>query len=48
LTSAISLRAEYRLTQFGSGQVTLPTIDGTNLNDFVVARISPTLQTVKA
>jgi outer membrane immunogenic protein len=49
LTDAISLRTEYRFTSFGSGHVTLPTVDGTtNLNDFVSARIAPTLQVVRA
>ena len=48
LTKNLSLRGEYRFTEFGSGVVTLPTIDGINANDFVSARISPTLQIVKA
>jgi outer membrane immunogenic protein len=48
LTNKISLRGEYRYAGFGSGAVILPTIDGTNLNDFVTARIAPTFQTVKA
>jgi outer membrane immunogenic protein len=48
LTTNVSLRGEYRFSKFGSGQVTLPTIDGTDLNSFVSARISPTLQIVKA
>jgi outer membrane immunogenic protein len=48
LTSNISLRGEYRYTQFGSGQVTLPTIDGTDINSFELVRVSPTLQTIKA
>lgn len=44
----VFLRGEYRFTEFGTGLVTLPTIDGINANDFVTAKISPTLQTVKA
>jgi outer membrane immunogenic protein len=44
LTERISVRGEFRYTDFGSGPVTLPTIDGTNLNDFVSARLSPTMQ----
>jgi outer membrane immunogenic protein len=48
LTKIISLRGEYRFTEFGSGLVTLPTINGTDLNTFLTARISPTLQIVKA
>jgi outer membrane immunogenic protein len=48
LTRSISLKGEYRFTEFGSGLVTLPTVGGTDLNQFVTARISPTLQIVKA
>lgn len=48
LTNVISLRAEYRYSGFGGGTVILPTIGGTNLNDFVTARVEPTLQIVKA
>ena len=48
LTKSISLRGEYRFTDFGSGPVTLPTINGTDLNNFLTARVSPTLQIVKA
>lgn len=48
LTGNVSLRAEYRYTSFGSGQVTLPTVAGVNANDFVLARIAPTMQVVKA
>lgn len=44
LTEHISLRGEYRFTDFGSGSVGLPTINGTNLNDFVSARVAPTMQ----
>lgn len=44
LTERISVRGEFRYTDFGSGPVTLPTIDGTNLNDFVSARLAPTMQ----
>ena len=40
----ISLRGEYRFTDFGSGQLGLPTVNGINLNDFVSARASPTMQ----
>ena len=48
LTTSVSLRGEYRFTDFGSGLVTLPAINGTNLNNFLTARVSPTLQIVKA
>jgi outer membrane immunogenic protein len=48
LTRSISLKAEYRFTEFGSGLVTLPNVGGTDLNQFVTARVSPTLQIVKA
>ena len=48
LTERISLRGEYRYTDFGSGPVTLPTIAGTNLNDFVSARLAPTMQEGRA
>ena len=48
LTKFISLIGEYRFTEFGSGLVTLPTVGGTDLNQFVTARVSPTLQIVKA
>jgi outer membrane immunogenic protein len=48
LTRFISLKAEYRFTEFGSGLVTLPNVGGTDLNQFVTARVSPTLQIVKA
>jgi outer membrane immunogenic protein len=48
LTKSISLKGEYRFTEFGSGLVTLPTVGGTDLNQFVTARVSPTLQIVKA
>ena len=48
LTRAISLKGEYRITDFGSGLVTLPNVGGTDLNQFVTARVSPTLQIVKA
>ena len=41
---SISIRGEYRYTSFGSGQLGLPTVDGINLNDFVSARASPTMQ----
>ena len=44
LTDHISIRGEYRFTSFGSGQLGLPTVDGINLNDFVSARASPTMQ----
>jgi Outer membrane protein beta-barrel domain len=44
LTDNISLKAEFRYTDFGSGKLGFPTIDGTNLNDFVNARLSPTMQ----
>ena len=48
LTSSISWRGEYRFTDFGSGPVTLPVVGGTDLNNFLAVRVSPTLQTVKA
>jgi outer membrane immunogenic protein len=48
LTSSISLKGEYRFTDFGSGAVTLPNINGTDLNQFATARVTPTLQIVKA
>jgi opacity protein-like surface antigen len=48
LTERISLRGEFRYTDFGSGPVRLPTIDGTNLNDFVSARLAPTMQEGRA
>jgi hypothetical protein len=48
LTRSISLKGEYRITDFGSGLVTLPNVGGTDINQFVTARISPTLQIVKA
>jgi outer membrane immunogenic protein len=48
LTSSVSLRGEYRFTDFGSGPVTLPVVGGTDLNNFLAVRVSPTLQTVKA
>ena len=48
LTSNISLRGEYRFTGFDVGQVNLPTVAGVNANDFVSARIAPTMQVVKA
>ena len=44
LTDNISLKAEFRYTDFGTGKLAFPTIDGTNLNDFVNARLSPTMQ----
>jgi outer membrane immunogenic protein len=44
ITDHISLKAEFRYTDFGSGKLGMPTIDGTNLNDFVNARLSPTMQ----
>jgi hypothetical protein len=34
VTTNIFLRREYRFTEFGSGQVALPTIDGIDLNSF--------------
>jgi outer membrane immunogenic protein len=48
LTTSVSLRGEYRFTDFGSGPVTLPVVGGTDLNNFLAVRVSPTLQTVKA
>ncbi len=44
LTEHISIRGEYRWTDFGSGNLGLPTINGTNLNEFISARASPTMQ----
>ncbi|HVZ03154.1 outer membrane protein [Hyphomicrobium sp.] len=48
ITEHLSLRAEYRYTDFGSGKVGLPTIDGTDLNDFVDVHIAPTMQEGRA
>jgi outer membrane immunogenic protein len=44
LTEHISVRGEYRWTDFGSGQLGFPTVNGINLNDFVSARAPPTMQ----
>ena len=44
LTEHISIRGEYRWTDFGSGNLGLPTVNGVILNDFVSARASPTMQ----
>ena len=44
ITEHISLRGEYRFTDFGSGQLGLPNIYGNDLNDFVVAHAAPTMQ----
>jgi outer membrane immunogenic protein len=44
LTEHISLRGEYRFTDFGSGQLGLPTINGTDINDFIIAHAAPTMQ----
>jgi len=44
LTDHVSIRGEYRWTDFGSGNLGLPTINGINLNDFISARASPTMQ----
>jgi outer membrane immunogenic protein len=44
ITEHISLRGEYRFTDFGSGQLGLPTINGTDINDFIVAHAAPTMQ----
>jgi outer membrane immunogenic protein len=48
ITEHLSLRAEYRYTDFGSGKVGLPTIDGTNLNDIVDVHMSPSMQEGRA
>ena len=48
ITEHLSLRAEYRYTDFGSGKVGLPTIDGTNLNEFVDVHVSPGMQEGRA
>jgi outer membrane immunogenic protein len=48
ITEHISFKAEYRYTDFGSGPVSLPTIDGTNLNDFVSVRVAPSMQEGRA
>jgi len=45
LTDRISLKGEYRYTDLGSGDVTLPTIEGVNLNDFVAPNLEPSLHT---
>jgi outer membrane immunogenic protein len=44
ITDHISLRGEYRFTDFGSGKLGLPTINDTDLNDYVVAHAAPTMQ----
>jgi outer membrane immunogenic protein len=44
ITEHISLRGEYRFTDFGSGKLGLPTINDTDLNDFVIAHAAPTMQ----
>ena len=44
ITEHISLRGEYRFTDFGSGKLGLPTINGTDINDFIVAHAAPTMQ----
>ena len=44
ITEHISLRGEYRFTDFGSGQLGLPTINGTDINDFIIAHAAPTMQ----
>jgi outer membrane immunogenic protein len=44
LTEHFSLRGEYRFTDFGSGKLGFPTVDGMNLNDFASARASSTMQ----
>lgn len=43
LTDHISLKGEYRYTDFGSGDITLPTVEGIDLNGFVSPSIEPTL-----
>jgi outer membrane immunogenic protein len=48
ITEHLSLRAEYRYTDFGSGRVGLPTIDGTNLNEIVDVHMSPSMQEGRA
>jgi opacity protein-like surface antigen len=45
LTSNISLRGEYRYNHFGDGDVTLPVIDGLDLNGIVSVEASPALHT---
>ena len=44
ITEHISLRGEYRFTDFGSGKLGLPPINGTDINDFIVAHAAPTMQ----
>ena len=44
ITEHITLRGEYRFTDFGSGQLGLPNIYGNDLNDFVIAHAAPTMQ----
>ena len=48
ITEHLSLRVEYRYTDFGGGKVGLPTIDGTNLNDIVDVHMSPSMQEGRA
>jgi outer membrane immunogenic protein len=48
VTEHITLKGEYRYTDLGSGTVTLPTVDGTNLNDFVSVHVAPTMQEGRA
>lgn len=45
LTQHVSLRGEYRYTDFGTGDIDLPTVDGLNLNDVASVEVSPNLQT---
>ena len=44
ITEHISLRGEYRFTDFGSGELGLPTINGNDINDFIIAHAAPTMQ----
>lgn len=48
VTEHITLKGEYRYTDFGSGDVTLPTVNGNNLNDFVLVNVAPTMQEGRA
>ena len=47
LTNNISLKAEYRYSSFDTKDLSLPSINGFNLNDAVYATLEPTVQTFK-
>ncbi len=46
--SNLSIKAEYRYSGFEAKALGLPTIGGTNLNNFVTASFVPRTQTVRA